>query len=239
MKKIIYNLLKPFALINGFIIKKMNFTIYFDDLKIKFPGFMNSVELGYSIFGTYEKSERILVKKYIKPEYTVLELGACIGVVSCTINRMLNDKSKQVSVEPNPNLQDVLLLNKKKNNADFHIESCIVSNDSIVKFYGGGKAFLSSNTLHENTNVSAVNGITLQDLISKYFDFDAIVMDIEGGELKFFQDFDLKKSNIKTIIFETHLGILTSDQFNECFSLLTSYGFNRMERINAVEVWGK
>jgi FkbM family methyltransferase len=200
---------------------------------------MNSFELGYSILGTYEKSERILVKKYIKPEYAVLELGACIGVVSCTINRILNDKSKQVSVEPNLDVQDVLLLNKSANYASFHIETSIISNDNIVNFFGGGKAFLSSNVLHQNDNSILVNGVTLQDLIAKYFDFDAIVMDIEGGELKFFQDFDLKISKVKTIIFETHLGVLTREEYNECFSILKSYGFKRIERINAVEVWGK
>lgn len=239
MKKIIYHSIKPFAFIVGLVIKKLNLSIEFDDLRIKFPKFMNSFELGYSIFGTYEKSERLLVKKYIKPEYAVLELGACLGVVSCTINRILNDKSKQVSVEPNLEVLDILLLNKQINNASFHIETCIVSNDTIVTFFGGGKAFLSSNVLHQNENNIKVDGLTLQGLISKYFDFDAIVMDIEGGELKFFQDFDLKISKVKTIIFETHLGVLTHEEYNECFSILKSYGFERIERINAVEVWKK
>ena len=50
---------------------------------------------------TYERPERTLVSKYLPPRATVLELGGCIGVVSCTVNRMLDRPDKHVVVEAN------------------------------------------------------------------------------------------------------------------------------------------
>src|SRR6187401_1090526 len=42
---------------------------------------------------TYEKEERELVRRWIHPTDSVLELGACLGVVSCVTNRLLTEKS--------------------------------------------------------------------------------------------------------------------------------------------------
>jgi FkbM family methyltransferase len=237
MNKFLYIAFKPIAFFIGVLIKQFDCIIHIDNLKIKYPKFMNNTELGFSIFGTYEKSERTLVKKYIKSEFSVLELGACIGAVSCTINRILQDKTRQVSVEPNPDVYDLLLKNRELNNAKFHIENRIVSPKKEVCFYKGGEAFLGSNSLHKNGNETTIQGVGLSDLIEKYFDFDAIVMDIEGGELEFLENFDISTTSIRVVIFETHLGILTEQEFLECFKILEKYGFKYVDKHKAVQVW--
>jgi hypothetical protein len=56
---------------------------------------MNITELGSTITGKYEKSERTLVNKYLKANDIVLEMGACVGVVSLTINNQLKDKTNK------------------------------------------------------------------------------------------------------------------------------------------------
>ena len=43
---------------------------------------------------TIEIVEQELVKKYVKPDDRVLELGARYGAVSVTTNKILNDKKK-------------------------------------------------------------------------------------------------------------------------------------------------
>src|SRR5262245_43618744 len=50
----------------------------------------------------YEREERELVRQWVRPEDRVIELGACLGIVSCVTNRLLADKSKHVVVEANP-----------------------------------------------------------------------------------------------------------------------------------------
>ncbi len=241
MKKYIFTILNPISSVIGYTIKKLNLIVKFDDLKVQYPKITTSRELGYSILGTYEKNERKLVKKYIKPNDKVLEMGACIGVVSCTINRVLADKSKQVSIEPNPEMYHYLLKNKEINNAKFQIDTRIVSNDKSVDFFIGGEAYLSSNSIQKEGNKIAIKGVSLKKLIEEYFDFTVLVMDIEGGELEFLRSFNLSETNIELIIFESHLhpNILSEEQYQECINLLIKYGYIRIDNISNVEVWKK
>lgn len=50
---------------------------------------------------SYELPGRVLAKRYLSPMATVLELGGCIGVVSCVINRVLQQPRRHVVVEGN------------------------------------------------------------------------------------------------------------------------------------------
>ena len=56
----------------------------------------------------HEKREQIDAKQYIHPDDKVLELGARYGGVSITINKILNDKTKHVAVEPDPIVWEAL-----------------------------------------------------------------------------------------------------------------------------------
>src|SRR5262245_18569089 len=47
----------------------------------------------------YEQDERELITRWIQPEDAVIELGACLGIVSCVTNKLLRDKSRHVVVE--------------------------------------------------------------------------------------------------------------------------------------------
>lgn len=46
---------------------------------------------GCFMTGDYEAEEISLIKRYLKPDDRVLELGACIGAVSCVTNKLLNE----------------------------------------------------------------------------------------------------------------------------------------------------
>jgi len=236
MSKILF----PIKYLIGMIIRLFNLKINIEGFKIIFPKEMNIDELGGVVFGGYEKAERVLVKKYVRSDDAILEMGACLGVVSLTINRILQDKSKQVSVEPNPHMHKYLVQNKLINNGEFHIETCIVSKKKNVDFFMGGSAFLSSNTLGRGKKV-IVEGKTLKELRDQYFDFTVIVMDIEGGELNFLRSFNLEETNVRLIVWETHLSpnMLSVDELNECYTLLKKQGFTLKEEFNHVEAWTK
>ena len=239
LKKQMFKYFIPFFHFRGLLIKRFNIPVMQDGFNIKFPKSMDIWKLGYAFRGNYEKDERDLVKKYLKDNDSVLELGACIGVVSLTINKILKDKTKQVSVEPNPQMLQYLKENKKKNNGLFSIETCIVSKLSNVSFFYD-ENFLKSRVDKENPKV-IIPGKTLNEMIEQYFPFTVIVMDIEGGELEFFRSFNLKNSNIRLVIWETHMNpdMLTKNELQECYRILTEQGFNIKEKRGDVEVWNK
>jgi len=56
----------------------------------------------------YEEPERKALTRFVNPELPVVELGACIGVVSCLTNRRLRAPEKHVVVEANPALLPLL-----------------------------------------------------------------------------------------------------------------------------------
>lgn len=232
--------LKPVFYVIGLILKIFNIPSKQEGFKIIFPKFMNTWELGCTIFDGYEKNERILVNKYLEHNDSVLELGACIGVVSLTINKILSDKTKQVSVEPNPQMHEYLIKNKKNNNGHFSVETCIISKSKEVDFFIGGKAFLGSSTL-TGVNKVTIPGKSLKEIIKQYFDFTVIVMDIEGGELEFFRSFNLKNSSVRLIILETHMkpNMLTQVELLECHDIIINQGFQLKERMGDVEAWVK
>ena len=75
----------------------------------------------------YEEPERKALKKFLDPELPVVELGACIGVVSCLTNRRLHKPNKHVVVEANPALLPLLEQNRDRNDCQFKIVHAAVS----------------------------------------------------------------------------------------------------------------
>ncbi len=74
----------------------------------------------------YEADERKLIKQFISSDDSVIELGACLGIVSCITNRLLKNPSKHLVVEANPYLIPWLVRNQMLNDAGFLIEHCAV-----------------------------------------------------------------------------------------------------------------
>src|ERR1035437_7229193 len=76
---------------------------------------------------TYELPERVLTKRHLPPTSTVLELGGCIGVVSCVVNRVLQHPSRHVVVEGNSAIIPTLQRNRDLNGCVFQIEHGVVT----------------------------------------------------------------------------------------------------------------
>lgn len=89
---------------------------------------------GQFLIGSYERQERRFLKKYLNPEASVLELGGCIGVVSCVTNRLLRHPERHVVLEANPNLIPHLQRNKEFTGSAFTVENCIISNNPQNRF---------------------------------------------------------------------------------------------------------
>jgi len=148
-----------------------------------------------------ERKEQILSEQFINPNAVVLELGARYGTVSCVINKILNDKNNQVSVEPDQRVWEALENNMKTNDCSFNIIKGFISNkkmslENLDCWYGYGSSSV------EDTN-STIPSFTLEyaeQLVGKQF--DTVVADCEGFLEQFFNENPRMYSQIKTIIFE-------------------------------------
>lgn len=69
----------------------------------------------------FESTEVRQAQTYVKPDDCVLELGARYGGVAVTINKKLNNKKNQVSVEPDRLVWNALETNIKNNNCDIEL----------------------------------------------------------------------------------------------------------------------
>ena len=189
-------------------------------------------------FNTYEKEERKYLKQYICPESRVLEIGACLGVVSCITNKLLDKPSDHVVIEANPFLKSIIEKNKKINNASFHVENVMISTQLENTFYlhelvVGGSAY------RQTEKSVQVRGLTIDELETKYgFKFDTLIMDIEGGEVDFIKENRPFLNRIKTIFIEIH-GFLSHDERNYCINSLAEMHFKIIVEENGCFVWKK
>ena len=144
---------------------------------------------GRFALGLYEEEEAKYLAEYLSPNAKVLELGSCLGYVSCLVNNILAQKDQHVALEANPNLIPWIEKNRKANNCHFHLENSIVSHNESNVFYIH-KLIVGGSTKRKTPVKTEIKGLTISALKEKYhIDFDTLVMDIEGGELGLLRSF--------------------------------------------------
>lgn len=201
----------------------------FDMTDIKFRG--------YFPIDFYEKQERRFLKDFLPKDATVLELGACLGIVSCITNRLLEHPERHVVVEANPTLIPIIETNRDRNQCQFKIENCMISNRKTNEFFIGKSILMSSNR-RQTTQQITVKGCSIPDLEQKHnLRFDILFMDIEGGELSVLRENKAKLPDFRVIFMETHphSEILSADEIDECNQILTQAGF--LKAIDIENFW--
>ena len=190
-------------------------------------------------YDVYEEPERTLIRKYIRDDDAVLELGGCIGIVSVATNVQLKDKTKHVVVEPNPELIPWLALNRDRNGACFTIEHCMVFHGAtsadffIHPLIVGG----SAHRVTERKTRVAVRDLT--ELYERYGQFTVLVMDIEGGEVSFVLQNMERLRGLRLLLVEEHPAITGEKGVEEMHGALKNAGFKLAERIQQSVVWIK
>jgi hypothetical protein len=149
-----------------------------------------------------EVDEQILVSKYIKSFYKVLELGARYGTVSHIINKKLRVKTNQVSVEPDSRVWSALEKNRDNYNSQYHIVKGFISNKKLDLenkdvHYGG---YGSSAVVSESSEIPSYSLSEIQKCYG--IEFDALVADCEGYLEEFMRENPFLYNQLKIIIFE-------------------------------------
>lgn len=191
---------------------------------------------------TYEKEEVYLSQKYFDKSDNVLELGSCLGYISC----ILSDKvGSIISVEANPELKPCLIQTKKDNNLSnveflntyIDIEHKVIdfqTYDNIVAGSGDREDLEINNTRGwgDTLKMYKINTSTLNDIVG-IDKVNALVIDIEGGELSFLRNNqDFLKKNIKKICIELHGHLMRDPTFDkQCVSAMNDIGFVIKEKM--------
>lgn len=192
-------------------------------------------ERGSAWLRGYEKPERLLVREFMPPDATVLELGACLGVVSCVLNKKLLRPERHVAVEGNPRIVESLARNKELNGCRFQIENCVVSHRSSEEFFLGASIVLSGRDHGEGESVQ-VAGRSINDLESKYgFKFDFLVMDIEGGEFDILTNQKEFIARCRGIVVENHPHVIGKEKIEHYEAGLREMGLTKIKSIANVD----
>ena len=195
-------------------------------------------ERGQAYFNGFEAPERAMVMKHLPADSTVLELGGCLGVVSCVINRRLLSPQKHVVVEPNIKLIAHLETNRSLNHCRFAIENCVVSDSPIVPFYTNTSIVLGS-LRGQGAAPENCAGLSISQIEERHnLKFDFFVMDIEGGEIDLIlNNSDFLRPNLRGIIIERHPESSPAALMAECKAVLDEYGLVLVDTIGHVECY--
>jgi FkbM family methyltransferase len=188
-------------------------------------------------FDVYELAERSLIRKHLTKYDHVLELGACVGVVSCMTNRLLADPAAHLVVEANPRLIPMLEANRTKNACGFITEHCLVSKTMDGSFFLQDFIVSGSANLTTGTEVR-VPVYSCEDLCAKHdFRPNVLIMDIEGGEVDFVSENEHRLADFRLLIIEMHPYIVGLDVIQSCKEKLRAIGFTMKEGDGLVEAW--
>jgi FkbM family methyltransferase len=204
-------------------------------MEFTIPKHLSTMEMRGKFFAdSYELPERTLSTRHLKPTDTVLELGASLGVVSCSINKTLENRSAHVAIEANPLLIPTLQNNRDTNGAKFHVINAVLSNKEV--------AYISTDRVMDSNSVSdtgvKVDTISVSEIENKTkLIFNALIMDIEGGEYDVVSENSLLLKRLRLAIIEFHPWLLSEKRVSEIRSALTGAGLRKVDAMLTVECW--
>jgi FkbM family methyltransferase len=196
---------------------------------------------GRFIFEKYEYEESLYINEYLDRESSVLEIGGCLGYVSCLTNNLLKKPENHLVLEANPDLIPWIEQNRELNDCSFIVLNEVVSKKKVNKFFISSIIHLSSLN-NPSSDVRLVSGTSIAALQERYnLRFETLIMDIEGGELNFLREHSEELVFFKMIFIEIHVfgQMLSEEEGNECENILSSLGFMREVKQGHFQIWRK
>jgi FkbM family methyltransferase len=158
-------------------------------------------------FGTYLSNlygleERQDAATYVRSTASVLEIGARFGSVSCTVNQILNDKTRHVAFEPDESVWQALETNRDVTNSKFHIVKGTLSKKPCNLTFLGAGLLGGTKRYREESRLDMLNRyhITYDDFKNTYFIPDTLIMNCEGAFHQILNEFTEILNDIHTII---------------------------------------
>ena len=184
----------------------------------------------------YEKEESELVDKYFNKKDNVLEIGSCLGYVTSLLSNKVNSV---ITIEANPELKESLnqCINfNNLSNVTFY-SAFISNNNQAIEFQTYDNVVAGSGD-RQDKEINNVRGWGSTQKIYKIIPtklsdipnidyINALVLDVEGGELKFFEENkNFINKNIKKICIELHGHLMKDSNFDKkCLQFLEDLNF--------------
>lgn len=209
-----------------------------DGCEFEIPRHLTPVAYRAGFLGnSYEAQERELIRQFIRGDDRVLEVGACLGIVSCVTNKLLRDNTRHVVVEGNPLCIPALHRNREINRCGFLVEHCALSSQADVTFYLHPQYIVGGTTQRRSNRPVRVPGRTLQELDARYGPFSVLVMDIEGAELDALSPAADLLKNYRAVIIELHEWAIGAEKVERCREILRGAGLQFKQRVGITEAW--
>jgi hypothetical protein len=157
----------------------------------------------------------------IEPDDCVLELGARYGGTSCAINKILKDKNKQVSVEPDAKVWEALEINKKNNDCHFHILKGTISKKP-QKIVLSDRTFGDGNQWATYTE-PASDSLGVANYPLPLLPFNVLFVDCEGFLETFYEENKELFPQLRLIIIEKDRP--EACDYNKLINIFHSLGF--------------
>ena len=152
----------------------------------------NNLSRAIAIYNFWEIEESNFLKKFLKKEMNVIDIGANIGYYTILFSKWIGDKGNVFAFEPDPNSFDILTKNVSVNNCN----NVSLYQNSISEKEGLTSLFVNYKDPGDNRIMDfyAYDGddgrqkietrmVTLDSIIDKDKKIDLIKMDIQGAEM--------------------------------------------------------
>ncbi len=178
--------------------------------------------------GFYEYAEAKLLRKFIRPDNTIVEIGGGMGFIAILAAKY----AKSVVVyEGNPKLIEIIKENIIINNIhNIKVKSFAVYTDCsqpLVDFYIGDNFWNASFVKFDNAVKKSVRTIGLDEVVEK--SVDSLIIDVEGFEFELLHSY-IYPYHVKKVLIEFHPKVLKKDEIDRIKNNLTEQGFVFLEK---------
>lgn len=148
----------------------------------------------------WEQDEQVEAMTMTRPPMCILELGGRYGLVSYWANRVLDDPTHHVVVEPDVRVIPALKQNRERNGSQYHILEGVISKKPMKICHRENEWETCVEPCLEEPSVPCY---TWDEVEAKYgLKFNALYADIEGGFPEFVKENQDKIRQLMFVMFE-------------------------------------
>ena len=161
-------------------------------------------------WGFYERNELKYIRRYLRRDLPVIELGASIGVTGAQVLRRIDSGGFVVSIEANAELLPTLRANleRHRRRQKLVVEHAAVDYDgsrSWTTLASGSEHVSSSLAVMPSVGSQRVPRATLAELLAKHdVDRYVLICDIEGAEVGLFAYEEAALARCDQLLIELH-----------------------------------
>lgn len=178
--------------------------------------------------GSYEEPERKLVRRALRPDDRVVEIGCGIGYVSLLATRICGEGSV-VSYEANPDMAPIIHRNYALNGWKPRLNMVAVTADGrTLEFFEQEDLLASSSRDVNQTGTKIiVPSVAINDVLAEHAP-TVLIMDVEGAEDEILTAADL--TNVRMMVIEMHPQIIGQQEVAALIAQIEGKGFRLIDR---------